>query len=164
MEKYINLKYYINGKDTLFKTVDIFSVDFKKDYYSFLNCSKYFNKIENDLWESLILSSNDLYYCCSHDYFYKKKYNLEYNSDIFKSNEHIRHLININIEGAGGNDIQNHLYFYDFYNRKKNKEILTTICIQLEFKLYQVFLDKKGTQRDPCIPGVTSSKLIYEPR
>ena len=163
MKGYINLVYFLNGKDTLFKTVNIFDADFKKDYYSFLKCSNYLNKIENDIWESLILSGNDLYYCCGHNYFYKKKYNLEYTSDLFKSNEHIRHLVNITIERDGCDNIQNHLHFYDYYNRKKNKEILTTICIQLEYKLYQVFLQKKGTQLDPCIPGITSSKLIYSP-
>ena len=162
MKKDINLLYFINGKDTLFKTVNIFDADFKKDYYSFLKCSNYL-KTKNDVWESLILSGNNLYYCCSHVYFYKKKYNLEYTSNIFKSNEHTRHLININMERVGSNGIGNHLYFYDFYNRKLNKEILITMCIQLEYQLYQVFLGKKGSQKDPCIPGIRSTKLLYTP-
>ena len=162
MKKDINLLYFINGKDTLFKTVNIFDADFKKDYYSFLKCSNYL-KTKNDVWESLILSGNNLYYCCSHMYFYKEKYNIEYTSGIFKSNEQTKHLININMERVGSNGIENHLYFYDFYNRKLNKEILITMCIQLEYQLYQVFLGKKGSQKDPCIPGIRSTKLLYTP-
>tara|TARA_R110000803_G_scaffold157920_1_gene222209 strand:- start:5827 stop:6339 length:513 start_codon:yes stop_codon:yes gene_type:complete len=168
MKKDINLLYFINGKDTLFKTVNIFDADFKKDFYSFLKCSNYFNKIKNDVWESLVLSGNDLYYCCSHDYFYHKKYNLEYHSDIFTCTGDIPntgYLININIEhGTGYNNIHRHLHFYDFNNRKINKEILITICIQLEYKLYQVFLNKKDQQGIPCIPGITrTTKLLYSP-
>jgi len=164
MKKNINLTYYMHGKDVKFKTVDIFDIDFKKVFVSFLKGSTYFKTAKGGLWESFILSGNNFYLCESHDYFYNKKYNLEYNSDIFKSNDEIKNLINITVEDAHYNDTRNCLYFYDFYNRKKNKEILTTICIQLEYKLYQVFLDKKGSQRDPCIPGITSSKLIYNPK
>ena len=53
MKGHINLVYFLHGKDTLFKTVNIFDADFKKDYYSFLKCSNYLNKIENEYFDLL---------------------------------------------------------------------------------------------------------------
>lgn len=159
----LHLCYFIKGKIILYKIVDIFDTDFKKSFFGFIKNIQ-FIKVDEKKWESLILDGNKLILCGCHKNFYETKYNITYKSDMFLEHDYIKHLVNIVVGINGLNDTEDFLMYYTHQNNSYIQKLLTTICIQMDFALYQVFLHKKSKLRDPCIPGITSSKLIYQPR
>lgn len=159
----LHLCYYISNKIKLYKIVDIFDIDFKKSFFGFIKNIK-FIKVDEKKWESLILDGNKLILCSCHRDFYEKEYNITYESDMFLQHDSIKNLVNIVVGINGFNDTEDFLMYYTRQNKSYIQKFLTTICIQMDFTLYQVFLHKKSKLIDPCIPGITSSKLIYQPR
>ena len=99
-----------------------------------------------------------------HQHFYNYKYNIEYTSSIFKEHKKIKKYINLDYVFNN----EHNIFFYDFYRRKKYRNILEHLAIVIGCELYEVFMEKESLEkpireRTTCIPGITTSKLIYNP-
>tara|TARA_S200002703_G_scaffold126291_1_gene112704 strand:- start:2325 stop:2813 length:489 start_codon:yes stop_codon:yes gene_type:complete len=153
----LNLKFYNHKKNKIiqYASVDLNSKVFKHIFFNFINLTK------NKTFKSFVFNGKNLILTEAHELFYYHKYNLEYTSSIFKDHKIIKKYINLDY---AYNYNENEIFFYDYYKRKNYKNIIEHLSIAINCKLYEVFLEKESNgQKTTCIPGITTSKLIYNP-
>ena len=170
----INLQFYNYKKNKIkqYANVDLNNNNFKIIFSNFL-------KLTSTLeWKSFVLYDKNLILVEGHDLFYTYKYNIEYTSSknrwqTYKnggwfniSKEHKKVKKYINLDYVFNNE--HNIFFHDFYRRKKYRNILEHLAIVIGCELYEVFMEKESLEkpireRTTCIPGITTSKLIYSP-
>ena len=156
----INLQFYNHKKN---KIIQYANIDLNKNNFKiiFSNFLKLTSVIE---WKSFIFYGKNLILVESHHHFYNYKYNIEFTSLIFKENKKLKKYINLDYENNNGH----YIFFHDFYRRKKYRNILEHLAIVIGCELYEVFIKKESLEKPickitTCIPGITTSKLIYSP-